>query len=428
MTSEERSRRIKEGFVNRTDTFEYKIKSIDKEEFIREYIEENKPRTYIMQKYNISSYMLDRIINYFDCHKNKSNSATLGYQTKLDIYGSDNINNWKKGHETRINNYGSLEESYKQGLENKRNTMLERYGVACAFNLDYLKNHRKKKNSKPNENFYKLLLKHGLTCEREFNLDYKSYDFKIGNTLVEINPTITHNSTFIPYGDYHGLDKNYHKNKTQLAVDNNYRCINIWDWDNLELIIKQLLPRERIYARNCTIKEVTKYEAKDFLNKNHLQGYAKDNIRIGLYYNDQLVSIMTFDKPRYNKNYQYELVRYCSTHNITGGAEKLFKNFLLQFNPESIISYCDLSKFKGDTYYKLGFTLKHISVSKHWYNIKTKQHITDNLLRQRGFDQLLGNQFGCFGKGTDNQQLMLAHGFLDIYDCGQATFVYNSSK
>ena len=53
-------------------------------------------------------------------------------------------------------------------------------------------------------------------------------------------------------------------------------------------------------------------------------------------------------------------------------------------------------------------------------NIKTKQHITDNLLRARGFDQLFNTNFG---KGTSNDELMLQAGFVTVYDCGQATYV-----
>ena len=135
---------------------------------------------------------------------------------------------------------------------------------------------------------------------------------------------------------------------------------------------------------------------------------------------------MTFGTPRYNKNYGWELLRYCSSKNIVGGAEKIFSHFLKQYNPTSIISYCDLSKFDGTTYAKLGFTLlgKH-EPSKHWFNLKTGRHITDNLLRQRGFDQLFGKEYGTYGKGTSNEDLMLKHNFIEVYDCGQATYIWN---
>ena len=206
-----------------------------------------------------------------------------------------------------------------------------------------------------------------------------------------------------------------------MAINNGYRCINIWDWDDKYKIINLLLPKPRVYGRNCIIKEVQKSEAIEFINKHHLQNYSKSEIRIGLYYNDKLISIMTFGKPRYNKNYEYELIRYCSSHKVIGGAEKLFKYFIKNYNPKSVISYCDWSKFTGDVYIKLGFKFKSCAVSKHWYNITTKQHITDNLLRQRGFDQLFNTNYG---KGYSNTDLMLQHNFVEVYDAGQATYVW----
>jgi len=248
------------------------------------------------------------------------------------------------------------------------------------------------------------------------------YDFKVDKILIELNPSATHNSTWSPYNN--PLEEDYHYNKSQAALENGYRCINIWDWDDINILMFILKPRQTVYARNCEIREVTSIDARDFLNQYHFQGYAKDAIRYGLYYKNELVSIMTFDTPRYNKNYDFELVRYCSNKNIIGGAEKLFKHFTSNYKG-SIISYCDLSKFTGDIYNKLGFTYKNYSIGKHWYSFDLSKHITDNLLRQLGFDKLFGSIYGNFGKGTSNNQLMIDHGFVEIYDCGQAVYTYN---
>ena len=132
---------------------------------------------------------------------------------------------------------------------------------------------------------------------------------------------------------------------------------------------------------------------------------------------------MTFGKPRYNSKYEYELIRYCSNSNVIGGAEKIFSYFTNTHNPKSIISYCDLSKFTGELYTKLGFTYKNTSIGKHWYHMGRKIHITNNLLRQQGFDRLVGEEFGVYGKGTSNEEIMLANGFVEIYDCGQSSYI-----
>ena len=55
-------------------------------------------------------------------------------------------------------------------------------------------------------------------------------------------------------------------------------------------------------------------------------------------------------------------------------------------------------------------------------NIKTKVHVTNNLLNQRGFDQLFGTDYG---KGTSNEELMFKNGFIEIFDAGQSSWVWN---
>ena len=372
-------------------------------------------------------------------------------QKKIERYGT--YNNIAKNHATRIINSGSLSASYskqnetykqtcliryntdntakltevrQQIAESLRETFLERYGVENYWTMPDAKLSNGSKNSKANLNFCELLNRAGLTFEQEFVLENKRFDFKIRDILVEINPTATHNSTWGVYSK-EGLEKNYHKNKTNIATSNGLQCIHVFDWDDPVKVITMLNVKETVYGRNCTIKEVPAQEAVEFLTKYHIQGYARDKVRIGLYHKEQLVSLMTFRKPRYNKNYQYELIRYCnSTGNIVGGAERLFKFFITNYQPESIISYCDLSKFSGQVYEKLGFKkIRTSGAAKHWYNLKTKEHITDNLLRQRGFDQLFKTNYG---KGTSNETLMLKAGFVEIYDCGQATYVWHNNQ
>lgn len=287
------------------------------------------------------------------------------------------------------------------------------------------------KTSKPNEAFKVKLTNLHIPFQQEFCLNHKSFDFKVGDILVEINPTFTHNATFFPLGNQRCLDRNYHRDKTAIAEAHGYRCIHIFDWDDEDKIIASILnrPTEAIYARNCIVKQVSKQDAVDFTFKYHIQNYAKDSIRLGLYHQGELISLMTFSTPRYNKKYDYEIIRYCASCNIIGGAQKLFKHFIAAYSPKSIISYCDLSKFTGAVYEKLGFTLlRNPSPSKHWYNTRTKQHYTDALLRQHGFSRLIHHKDAADDDlaGASNRDLMIEAGFVEIYDCGQATYVWHN--
>jgi hypothetical protein len=314
--------------------------------------------------------------------------------------------------------------------EKIKQTNIERYGVPYACMREECRRANKGAISKINKKFSQKLDNNNVSNELEFNLKNFSYDIRLidSNVLIEINPTYTHNTTFGTEFRGHrkpALTKEYHYKKTLEAKKNGYRCIHIFDWDNENKIINMLKPKEKVYAKKLECKEVEKEKATEFLEKYHLQGSCRgQKVRIGLFYNNELVEVMTFGKPRYNKKYEWELLRLCShsDYNIIGGANKLFTHFLIDYRPNSVISYCDNSKFNGNVYKILGFKLlDYGKPSKHWYNMKTKQHITDNLLRQRGFDQLFGTDYG---KGTSNKELMIQNGFVEIYDSGQSSFLY----
>ncbi len=310
-------------------------------------------------------------------------------------------------------------------------TNLARYGTVYPITLfSYLNN---KTISKINKRINEKLKHIGCDTELEKIVGNNSYDILVKpNTLLEINPTYTHNSTVGPFiGGRHisPKDKDYHINKTNKAIENKFNCIHFFDWEDEDKLINFLKPKQKIYARNCILKEITKNEIDSFLNKYHFQNTCNNQqIKLGLFYNNELIQVMSFGKPRYNKNYEWELLRLCThcDYIIIGGSEKLFKYFINSYNPRSIISYCDNSKFTGNVYKRLGFKFKNLSAPRvHWYNMKTKRHITDSLLNQRGFSQLHNdNNYTLYNKGDNNKELMLNNGYVQVYDCGQSTYIY----
>lgn len=418
-------RRTNETKKNKTE--EEKRKTIEK---FRKTMSEKSPKEIADLRRRQSETAKKQFRDMSDEDRKKfSHSVSEAYHRLSDEVKKNRV---IKGLETKKNKYGEncLSEFYKTYQSKMVNTNMERYGVPYGCMLKSCRSARggNVAESSPNIKFRELLEENKIPyIQQEFNLGKYSFDFQIDEkTLVEINPTATHNSTISPFNS--PKTDHYHYDKTQFARDNGFRCINIWDWDNIDAVINILRPRESVGARDCEIKSVSSDESSKFLSHNHIQGDSKSSIRIGLYYESELVSMMTFGKPRYNKNYEYELIRYCSSMNVHGGSNKLFRYFVENYKPTSIISYCDLSKFDGKTYDVLGFTLKSTSIGKHWYNVKTHKHITDNLLRQHGFDRLLGDVYGKFGKGTSNSELMKSNGFVEIYDCGQATYIWKDNQ
>lgn len=349
-------------------------------------------------------------------------------ETSLRRYGVDNpaksAEVKSKIRQTMIDRYGknatmSIPEIHDKIVK----TNMERYGVPYYYMTDDCKSKQGNIISKRNREFGDLLKSKGVTYKFEHRIQNYSYDIYIPdhNTLIEVNPSYTHNVIGNYWGD--GIDERYHLMKTQVANDNGYRCIHIFDWDDFDKISEMLKPRKRVYARKCQIYYVKKAYGDEFLRKYHLQGTCRgQGIYAGLVYNGELIQLMTIGRPRYTKKYQAELLRLCTKpgYTVIGGASKLFKWIINTYEIDSVISYCDKSKFTGDVYEKIGMKLDHITPPQEVWSYFDKK-ITANLLRQRGFDQLFGTDFG---KGTNNEELMLLHGWVPVYDCGQIIYVY----
>lgn len=165
-------------------------------------------------------------------------------------------------------------------------------------------------------------------------------------------------------------DKNYHFNKSLSAQESGIRLIHIYEYEwndpiKRPIIISLLkiafnINTNRIYARKCEIRKISNKEAKPFNEKNHLQGHRNAQITYGLFYNNELVQLMSFSKTKYNKNLKdddsWEIIRGCPGSNniVVGGVSKLFKHFIEENNPSSIFSYCDFNKFDGRGYEAIG--------------------------------------------------------------------------
>lgn len=160
--------------------------------------------------------------------------------------------------------------------------------------------------------------------------------------------------------------KKYHLIKTENAEEKGYQLFHIfeneWMFKEKRLIWESMIKNrlnlcDKIYARNCEIKEIDSKTFKEFCEANHLQGFAASKIRLGLFHKDELISAMSFSKPRFDSGHEYELIRFCNLLDTTviGGASKLLKYFERNYKPKSIISYANRRWSQGNLYEKLGF-------------------------------------------------------------------------
>ena len=255
-------------------------------------------------------------------------------------------------------------------------------------------------------------------------LDGKEVDIFIPSKQLgfEINGLIWHSEKF-------ECDKNYHLNKTLEAQSKNIHLIHIFedDWFYKQDIIKSRIKNllgcidNKIYARNCVVKDVSNTEANEFLITNHIQGKCVSKYRYGLYYNNVLVALMTFGKPRKNvgracqKNEgEFELLRFCNKINtvVVGGASKLFNHFIKEVKPTTIISYADRCWSQGNLYEKLHFNKYNESNPSYSYVVNKKRVNRFNLRKD-----VLVKKYNCPIEMTEHDFCLLQKWYR-IYDCG----------
>jgi hypothetical protein len=216
-------------------------------------------------------------------------------------------------------------------------------------------------------------------------------------------------------------ESNYHLNKTNHFKRKGITIIHIWedDWtfkrNIIESQIKNLLKvsSEKIFARKCKIRELK--SVTDFLNNNHIQGVDKSNIKLGLFYNDELVSVMTFNRIegrfKMNKD-EWNLSRFCSklNTNVVGGASKLLNYFQKKYEAKRIISYADRDWSLGDLYYKLGFLNINETNPDYKYLVNNRR-VNKSRYRKSKLNTTL----------SESQEMKLRN-IQKIWDCGKIKF------
>ena len=274
------------------------------------------------------------------------------------------------------------------------------------------------KVSQPEKDIVEYLTSKGITNIVQNNrdiLDGKEIDIYLPdyNIGIEFN------------GDYWHSElkrgKRYHYDKSMLANSKGIFLYHIFshEWADEEKRIRILnhldnilhLNENKIYARKCMIREVDVAEKNDFLNENHIQGKDNSTIKLGLYYNDELVSLMTFCYPRFSKKYNWELSRFCSKHNynVIGGASKLFKYFVDNYmkDGEVIVSYSDIAKTTGKIYKTLNFEFVNDADPNYiWWR-------SDDDYKTRYQCQMVNERI-----------IMESNGYIKIYDCGNKVWVF----
>ncbi len=245
------------------------------------------------------------------------------------------------------------------------------------------------------------------------------------------NLAIEYNGLFW-HSEQNNKGENYHINKTELCNKKNIQLIHIFEDEwlfNKEIVISRLKyilgisKSEKVFARKCNIKEINSNEKNNFLNEFHIQGQDNSKIKLGAFYKDELISVMTFSKGNISKGSRskegvWELNRFCSSSKyiIAGIASKLLKYFRTNYSWKEIFSYADRRWSNGGLYKYLGFELDKATRPNYWY-VKNNKRIHRFNLRKKNNEP----------KNIPEWKLRLDEGFYRIWDCGSLKFrLYNT--
>jgi hypothetical protein len=168
------------------------------------------------------------------------------------------------------------------------------------------------------------------------------------------------------------------------------------------------------------VKEISDSKlVRTFLDENHIQGYSQSTIKLGLYYKNELVSLMTFGYRHTNAKKEFELIRFCNKLNINviGGSSKLFSYFTKNYEFNELVSYSDFRLFDGKMYETLGFERKHLSSPDYFWckGIERKHRFNFNKkkLVKEGYDI-----------NKTEIEIMQGRGYFRIFGCGQYRWEY----
>ena len=204
-----------------------------------------------------------------------------------------------------------------------------------------------------------------------------------------------------------GKDRFIHRTYTEVANKHGFRCIHIYSFDNIGLIVQSLCPRIEVNLDDCTVYKLYPVIGGDFLNRWHIQGSRRgQKLMIGIARGQTLLQAMSFCSSR-NPNYYVELARFCTIPGVQvpGGYAKMLEFATEGMGLSKIISYCDAAHGDIQDYKNMGLAYKgRTQVQKIW--IKDSSHVK----------QVIQN----YNRWTDEE--MASRGYHLDYDCGQYSF------
>jgi len=283
----------------------------------------------------------------------------------------------------------------------------------------------KKVSNEENElvNYIQSIYTEELIQSNRSVLNGKELDIYIPNKNLAIEYNGLYSHYYRPWEDKESLKKdiNYHFLKTLECEKQGIQLLHFYsdEWIFKQSIVKNIIKsklglNDKIYARKCNVVNIDTQYKNYFLNEYHMQGEDKSSVKIGLEYNNSIIAIMTFAKSRFNKEYNWELTRFCVRGGISvvGGFSRLLKTFRSTYTG-SIISYADRRYSNGNVYSRNGFNLIGVNKPSYYY-------VDKNFLSRYNRMRFQKKYIGAY-ECTEYEKAREL-GYEKIFDCGTLAF------
>jgi rubrerythrin len=400
-------------------------------------------------------------------------------KTKLEKHGNENYQSWDKIKETLMSRYGvnnianhaeTLErrtKSHKISYFNKLIDTLKTNGIIPLFTIDDFIGHHwtniyKFKCLKCGYVFESSLFQtpSSIYCEKCDPDKKKTMENDIFDFLTSLVPPllITRHDRAVLNGkeldfyfpekkialEFNGLywhseisgkkNRRYHLNKTNGCLFHGIQLIHILEneWRDHKEIVQSDLRRmlkipnsNTIDVSDCIVKEINNRDKNEFLVNNHLYGEDKSSVKLGLYHNNRLVSVMTFIRSRFNKKVEWEILRYCDLLNIVirgNSAKVLFDYFVSKYKPSSVLGYSN-KRFLDDNFHlTLGFKFDKIMPPDYHY-ISPDYKCIYNKMFFKG-DTNLKEKLLTFNPELSEWENMKLNGYDKFWDNGKLVWIW----
>jgi len=255
----------------------------------------------------------------------------------------------------------------------------------------------------------------------DFEIDFLFENSRIG---VELNGSYWHSDR---KKNMHHLQK-----KKLFFLDRGINVLffyDFWIFQKTDLVISMIKAKLGLFdkvfhARKGTIREIAYDQAYEFFEENHISGgKVPFSYSFGFFVGDELVSVAAFSKPRYRKEYEYELIRFANKkHTTTVG---FLGKVLSIFKPRSLISYADLMVSDGKVYEKLGFRRISITRPGYFYTKDGRKVFSREFFQKHKIKEYFSTgKFGItfFDESLTEEKNMEINGYYKIPTCGNLVY------